>query len=222
VACCRHIKHLLTDLRCQEAAKAVKVAESFADGLAPEADLAAARAAALTEFSAHFGTMWVSCCAQAAMMVTAPDIRAKLTWHFRRPQGGGFSEASHYAAEAASGYAADGPHAERIPKAIVESTREAVHRSERHHHARLLHCIFGNPFRPLRSLPHATFAWHGDMVCRIAQSVYIDRAFDRLPILADALEEGGCNDDAILNHCRCPGPHARGCCVVDLILSKDR
>jgi hypothetical protein len=198
------------------------VAESFADGLAPEADFAAARAAALTEFSAHFGTMWVSCCAEAAMMATAPDIRAKMTRHFRHAQDGGFSDAAHYAAEAASGYAADGPHAEGIPKFVVESTREAVQTAERQHHARVLHCIFGNPLRPLRSLPPATFAWNGDMVRRIAQSVYIDRAFDRLPILADALEEAGCNDAAILDHCRDPGPHARGCWVVDLILSKDR
>ena len=56
--------------------------------------------------------------------------------------------------------------------------------------------------------------------CCLAASIYADRAFDRLPILADALEEAGCTDAEILNHCRQPGEHWRGCWVVDLILGK--
>jgi hypothetical protein len=55
---------------------------------------------------------------------------------------------------------------------------------------------------------------------KVGESIYADRAFDRLPILADALEEAGCTDADILAHCRGPGPHARGCWVVDLILGK--
>jgi hypothetical protein len=47
------------------------------------------------------------------------------------------------------------------------------------------------------------------------------RALDRLPILADALEEAGCTDADILAHCRGPGPHVRGCWVVDLLLGKE-
>ncbi len=54
----------------------------------------------------------------------------------------------------------------------------------------------------------------------LARSIYDDRAFDRLPVLADALEDAGCTDAAILDHCRGPGPHVRGCWVVDLILGK--
>jgi hypothetical protein len=54
----------------------------------------------------------------------------------------------------------------------------------------------------------------------LAQAIYDDRAFDRLPILADALEEAGCDTADILAHCRGPGPHVRGCWVVDLILGK--
>ena len=45
---------------------------------------------------------------------------------------------------------------------------------------------------------------------------------DRLAILADALEDAGCTDSEILNHCRWPGSHIRGCWVLDLLLSKDR
>ena len=54
----------------------------------------------------------------------------------------------------------------------------------------------------------------------VAATIYDDRAFDRLPILADALEDAGCDDHDILAHCRGPGPHVRGCWVVDLVLGK--
>ena len=54
----------------------------------------------------------------------------------------------------------------------------------------------------------------------IARHIYDDRAFHDLPILADALEDAGCADAAILDHCRGPGPHVRGCWAVDLLLGK--
>ena len=47
--------------------------------------------------------------------------------------------------------------------------------------------------------------------------MYEDRDFAGMPILADALEDAGCTDADILGHCRCPGPHVRGCLVVDLL-----
>jgi hypothetical protein len=51
--------------------------------------------------------------------------------------------------------------------------------------------------------------------------MYDDRRFDEMPLLADALEEAGCTEEAILKHCREPGEHVRGCWVVDLILDKN-
>jgi hypothetical protein len=48
-------------------------------------------------------------------------------------------------------------------------------------------------------------------------AIYDERAFDRLPILADALEEAGCTNPEMLDHCRQPGAHARGCWVVDAL-----
>ena len=80
----------------------------------------------------------------------------------------------------------------------------------------LLRDIFGNPFRPVVADP----AWLTPTVQAIASAIYADRAFDRLPILADALEEAGCTDADILLHCRRPGEHVRGCWVVDLMLGK--
>jgi hypothetical protein len=79
-----------------------------------------------------------------------------------------------------------------------------------------LHCIFGNPFRPGAVDP----AWLTSTVVELAHGIYAERAFDRLPILADALQDAGCENADVLDHCRGPGPHARGCWVVDLVLGK--
>jgi hypothetical protein len=82
--------------------------------------------------------------------------------------------------------------------------------------AALIRCIFGNPFHPVALDP----AWRTEAVVGLATGIYADRAFDRLPVLADALEDAGCADADVLGHCRGPGPHARGCWVVDLLLGK--
>jgi hypothetical protein len=82
--------------------------------------------------------------------------------------------------------------------------------------AHLLRDIFGNPFRPVTADP----SWLTPTVTALAAAIYADRAFDRLPILADALEEAGCDHPDVLAHCRGPGPHVRGCWVVDLLLGK--
>jgi hypothetical protein len=80
----------------------------------------------------------------------------------------------------------------------------------------VLHCLFGNPFRPPTSLPRRL----SKRILTMATKIYTDRAFDRLPRLAAALESAGCTDSSILDHCRSPGPHTLGCWVVDLILAK--
>ncbi len=80
----------------------------------------------------------------------------------------------------------------------------------------LIREVFGNPFRPVALDP----AWLTSDVLALARGIYTDRAFDRMPILADALQDAGCNNDDILNHCREPGTHVRGCWVVDLLLGK--
>jgi mannitol/fructose-specific phosphotransferase system IIA component len=85
--------------------------------------------------------------------------------------------------------------------------------------AALLRDIAGNPFRPLRVDP-LWLAWNAGTVVRLAEGIYEEQAFDRLPILADALVEAGCDDEDVLGHCRSAGPHARGCHVLDLLLGK--
>lgn len=83
-------------------------------------------------------------------------------------------------------------------------------------HCDLIRDIFGNPFRPVAVVP----AWLTSTAVAIAQGIYADRAFERLPILADALQDAGCENADILAHCRGEGPHVRGCWVVDLVLGK--
>jgi hypothetical protein len=80
----------------------------------------------------------------------------------------------------------------------------------------LLRDITGNPIRRITLDPR----WQTETVVALATGIYAERAFDRMPILADALEDAGCDHADILNHCRGDGPHVRGCWVVDLVLGK--
>jgi hypothetical protein len=82
--------------------------------------------------------------------------------------------------------------------------------------ADLLRDIFGNPFRPVAF----DADWRTPPAVGLARSMYETREFGAMPILADALEEAGCDNPDILTHCREPGQHVRGCWVVDLVLGK--
>jgi hypothetical protein len=86
--------------------------------------------------------------------------------------------------------------------------------------------IIGNPSRPVAVEP-SWLAWRDRAVVKMAQAAYEDRLLPsgqldaaRLSILADALEDAGCSDTDLLGHLRGPGPHVRGCWVVDLLLGK--
>jgi hypothetical protein len=80
----------------------------------------------------------------------------------------------------------------------------------------LIRDIFGNPFRTVT----LDRAWTTTPVISLAQTMYDSRDFAAMPVLADALEEAGCDNADILAHCRGPGPHVRGCWVVDLALGR--
>jgi hypothetical protein len=82
--------------------------------------------------------------------------------------------------------------------------------------AALFREICHNSFHPVVT----NHTWFSSTVVSLAQAIYDERAFDRLPILADALEDASCTNAEILNHCRHPGDHARGCWVLDLLLDK--
>jgi hypothetical protein len=107
----------------------------------------------------------------------------------------------------------------RYPQTIEYSEgvlRQWVRDYEPRNRVALARCVFGNPFRSTVVEP----TWLSSAVVGVAAGIYEERAFQQLPILADALEEAGCADEDILRHCRNPGPHVRGCWVVDLVLTR--
>jgi hypothetical protein len=98
---------------------------------------------------------------------------------------------------------------------LANEAAEAAAREERRAQAALLREVAGNPFRELdRAAP-----WWRDQTARlIAKTIYEDRDFTLLPVLADALEEAGCDAAEVLDHLRLPGEHLRGCWALNLVL----
>jgi hypothetical protein len=105
-------------------------------------------------------------------------------------------------------------------EAFVFADAHFLHEPVRHtgdkEQAILLRDIFGNPFRRATLNP----SWLTSTVVTFATGIYEEKAFDRMPILADALQAAGCDDEVILDHCRQAGEHVRGCWVVDSVLGK--
>jgi hypothetical protein len=94
---------------------------------------------------------------------------------------------------------------------------------ERKQLARVLREVVGNPFTPPRFEP----AWRTETVVRLAAGIFEERAFDRMPILADALLDADCDEESLLRHCRGTElgvkdqpQHFRGCWVIELILGR--
>lgn len=197
VACCRRVWRRLIDPRSQ---LAVEEAERYADGASDLARLREVRRGA---------------------ELVAQDARQGIR-----------EDGTNLAARAAEASAVEdianvpGPASSLANLAAGAYTRmEGIQRepalfAEIKAHCDLLRCIVGNPFRPLPAINTAWLAWNGGTVPKLARAIYDARDFDRLPILADALQEAGCDDTAILNHCRGPDSHTRGCWVVDLVLGR--
>jgi hypothetical protein len=212
--CCRAVWHLIPDPRNHHA---VEVAEGFADGAADRGQLAAACAASAGVYAKPgFGyrgfpdpatglsrSGW-----EAARAATnTAEVYGSAGSAARRAQ-----DIAQKAGEAAVYAALEGHSSGPIGEDASREAQNAVRAAQ----SDLARDVFGNPFRP------ATFdpAWLTSDVVALAQGIYADRAFDRMPILADALQDAGCDDDELLDHCRGPGPHVRGCWVVDLLTGR--
>jgi hypothetical protein len=201
VACCRRIWGLLTDKRSREA---VAVAERFADTLASEEERASARRAALDAsnearqaFVDHPDRGWDALCL-GELSTDAADYTV-------------YTPGLHKAAECARRAV---QYAWNLsPTGVEPETEQAAQ-------CHLLRDVFGNPFRPVLPDPD-WLCWNNGTVARLAQGIYEERAFERMPILADALEDAGCADTAMLDHLRGPGPHVRGCHVLDLLIGRE-
>jgi hypothetical protein len=117
----------------------------------------------------------------------------------------------------------DDPSAARTARDLAEAAYWRAVTAERGEQCHLLRDIFGNPFRPVSVPP----AWQTAQVVALAQAAYDQRELPEgtldpasLTVLADALEDAGCDQADLLAHLRGPGPHVRGCWAVDLILGK--
>lgn len=109
------------------------------------------------------------------------------------------------------------PSAWEAMSGVVLSLADKWKDAEAAHAAAFVRDIFGNPFRPVAFDP----AWRTDTVLALARQMYESREFSAMPILADALQDAGCDNPDVLNHCRGDGSHVRGCWVVDLVLGKE-
>jgi hypothetical protein len=190
-ACCRRVWRLLRDRRHRAA---VAAAERLADGgISPEE------------------------------LVPIADASYSASFH-RSPYKGG---AAHLLVRHFSSYD-DWDETYRCPPLdnTVMATEMVAARSrakERSAQAALVRDVFGNPFRAVIVDP----AWPTATVLALAGAAYQEQLLpsgeldlQRLAVLADALEEGGCDDQEILAHCRAAGPHVRGCWLVDALLGK--
>jgi hypothetical protein len=194
-ACCHRIWKSVTDGRLRAA---VDVAERYADGLATAADLEQARESAFEASNALEGQpAWhAAACAMGALV----DLDGQMAH-------GVAQSATFTIADAAGLNYLNEEQSEAWGKAVEAANQELM---------LLFHDIAGNPFRSTTLCP----SLRTKNLVELAKAIYQDRAFDRLPILADALEEAGCTDAAILEHCRGSGPHVRACWVIDLLLGK--
>jgi hypothetical protein len=194
-ACCRRIWHLLVDVRSRTV---IEAAEQFIEGEVCREVLATAITSAI----------------EARVDLFAPSETYGVDWR-----------AAHAATKAGS--CALTTAKEFNQDAWIYAAEETswqvryAHETEGGEHASLLRELLGPlPFRPV-AIDQAWLLWNNGTVPKLAQTIYDDRSFASLPVLADALEEAGCDNDEILAHCRQPGPHVRGCWALDLVLGKE-
>jgi hypothetical protein len=201
-ACCRLVWGLMTDDRARQA---VLLAERCADGEVTREEMKAAHRAHARAFSNVLSVSY-----QYSPAFCAADCAHAATISLLTPSGAGGAHFGAYYARCAAEFANrkgqampyDGP-------STAAAKRQAA----------LLRDVFGNPFRPVNT-DRAWLRWGRGTVPKVAQAIYDERAFERLPILADALEDSGCTEQALLSHLRSAGPHVRGCWAVDAVLGR--
>lgn len=193
VACTRRVLPADPDPEMMEA---LAVAERFADGAASVRELARARTA-LQSQQASRAIRW--------RPLYTDHIRSLPAWHATREQ-------IVRAAAEGSGCCAWSSTRNTWGNQTAMTYPEQELRAQ----ADLLRDVFGNPFQRSAVVP----TWRTPVVLELARGVYEDHAFDGLPILADALEDFGCDNQDLLTHLRSPGTHVRGCWALDLVLEK--
>jgi hypothetical protein len=196
-ALCRAVEHLLANERYQ---KALDVAERYADGLAGVGELRKANGVVNEAIRHTDEYAWSE--DKQGMLVAANAVSWATT--LREPP-----DPPAYLAGCAALGAKSASSIEGLSDRVIHARQCA-----------LLRDILGPlPFRPV-TVPLSVLGWNDGAVVKLAQAIYSERRFGDLPILADALEEAGCDDPEILAHCRAAGPHFRACWVIDALLGK--
>jgi hypothetical protein len=203
VACCRPLWHLL-DARKR---RAIEILERYADGEPTENAVRELRRL-FDKGDAEPAHLAV---ANAALSLLNPHAPPDTT---RDAMFAAYHAARAAGKEAGTGWESSydeegGQDRELLPGAIARAQETQVQ-------CRLLRDIAGDPFRPVA----VDDAWNVPAVAALTGTIYESRAFDRLAELAVSLAEARCADNRLLEHCRDPGPHVRGCWVLDLILGK--
>jgi hypothetical protein len=199
VACCRRVWPLFSEA-CRELLEAIEVSLERTDHLVGRADATKWKEVLNLEF------IWSRAAEQTP---TGRALRAVWSLHIQLYKGA-VGEVADAAAIEETGFV-PGTIGQDYPLRYRE-----IWRREQGTHAALLREVFGNPFRTLSLSPN----WRTDTVLILARQTYDSRDFSAMPILADALQDAGCDNEDILSHCRSDGPHVRGCWVVDLVLGK--
>jgi hypothetical protein len=211
VACCRRVWRLLPDVRTRQV---VEVAERYADEGGDWAGLLEKLLAPL-----------VSAVRDSGLDIATIPPAAKLAVGLVRPQAtwtGFAAQAAVLVFEAANDRhaALRAPIGQEVLAARTAwSSATQARDAERAAQAAVVRDLVGNPFRHVSVVP-SWLRWDDGCLGKVARAIYEERAFDRMPILADALEDAGCDNADLLGHLRGPGSHVRGCWALDLILGK--
>jgi hypothetical protein len=195
-ACCRPVMHLLPDAVCQ---RALAAAEQHAEGALGEEEF--------IEVAEEFDTVRRGRYPRPRGHDPVDDAWTALYCTVHRRWRSCYD---------------DTPATDRwgMAATVAYDAARAQEAEDARGQAVLLREVFANPFRAAPPPPPAVLLWEGGTVPKLAHAIYEERAFDRLPVLADALEEAGCPDEAVLSHCRRPDEHVRGCWALDLLLGK--
>ena len=218
VACCRR----LWDDLDPRARRELTAAESFADGQLGERDFLAAFPAGVPRADVRTvrgSARW------AAYLLGWPTHPEMTSWDIRADPPRQWSLAEYWE-----------KYADRVIDAVANALavrdlgggqalyaepdapdpRREGYRTDPYH-AGLVRCVVPNPAHPAVFDP----GWRTEPVVALARRMYDARDFSPAPVLADALDDAGCADAELLAHLRGPGPHARGCRAVDLVLGLD-
>jgi hypothetical protein len=205
---CARCRRIWRSLRKKRSRRAIEVAEQYAEGIADVGKLEAAHAAAYDAYMDADGDSIEEFATGIAADVAVPDA-------------GEAAGAATKAADVTAHVAVYGMDPLAPPPSDAnEAAYRALQSTEQTILCCLLRCIFGNPLHPSPPLAHAILGWNDGTVRRIAEGIYAERAFARLPVLAGALLDAGCDNEELLAHCRSEGPHVKGCWAVDLILGR--